>query len=284
MKKSAWLILLFLIWGAGSTYWYVCKIKGFCNQQSVMVTDTEDLPDATKAGNLTEEEKDFIYFDKNSLNPLVADNSKWTAEVKSLKDLQREGKKLFIYGPYYAWEETPKGYDNLGLARAEALKKLISDQIDTSFVFTRSRLLDDREDGQYVSGVKNGVFQWRFYNDYVKAKDLPGNVLIYFPNNSDREIRIKEIVQYLDDLADQLKKNPEMRIQVIGHTDATGSSDSNMVLSKKRAERIKNVLLAKGASSNQIEVLAKGESDPIADNTTGQGKQQNRRVEIKLIK
>ncbi len=94
MKSRAWLIIgLFLFWGAGSTYWYVCKIKGFCAQQQ-----KEALAKPTEKQPVIEEKKsvDIVYFDKNSDKPVVADSLKWTAEVKSLAQLKAEGKNCLF--------------------------------------------------------------------------------------------------------------------------------------------------------------------------------------------
>ncbi len=284
MKKRVWLILgLFFLWGAGSTYWYVCKIKGFCApQQKEELVEREISVEEEIPLETPEETKDFVYFEKNSVRPVIEDSLQWKAEVKSIKELQKEGKKLFIYGPYYAWEKTPEGYDNLGMARAESLKRLLSKEIDTSLIRTDSKLLEDRQEGEYISAI-NGVYQWKTYNDYVK-EEMPGTVLIYFPYNSNQEINIKERADYLDELATELKENPDMKIQITGHTDDTGSEASNLKLSQKRADRIKSVLVNKGVRPQQIEILAKGESEPVADNKTEKGRQQNRRVEIKIIK
>ncbi len=285
MKKRAWLILgLFFIWGVGSTYWYVCKIKGFCNEQNSeqAAKDTIDSEDFTAVPASEKEKKDIVYFKKDSINPIINNQEKWTAEVKSLKELQQEGKKLFIYGPYYAWEQSPNGFDNLGLARASALKKLLSSEIDTALILTRARLLTDRDKGNYISGLE-GVYQWQTYNDYVK-EETPESILVYFPYNSDKEIKNKEIILFLDDLSGLLKKNPKEKIQIIGHTDDIGNNQSNIYLSQKRAERMKRVLIQKGVDPTQIEVVAKGEEEPVANNTTESGRQKNRRVEIKIIK
>jgi OOP family OmpA-OmpF porin len=283
MKKRVWLILgLFFLWGAGSTYWYVCRIKGFCQRPQNSVSITEEENSDILLQRAGPEKKELVYFEKSKVEPVINDKEQWTAEIKSLKDLQKEGKKLFIYGPYYEWEKNPSAYDNLGLARANALKKWVSSQIDTSLIITKSRLLTDENDVEYIPGFK-GVFEWNTYNNYVKEEE-PGEVLVYFPSNSDKEIKAKEIVVYLHELAGKLKEDPAMRIQLIGHTDNTGNSRSNYKLSKKRAERIKAVLISNGVPETQIEVIAKGENEPIADNNTKQGKQKNRRVEIKIIK
>ncbi len=80
---------------------------------------------------------------------------------------------------------------------------------------------------------------------------------------------------------DWLVKNPEGRLQLIGHTDSTGSPERNIVFGEKRAQSVKAYLVAAvGLPPIQIEVDSKGQAQPLADNTTETGRAKNRRVEL----
>ena len=72
-------------------------------------------------------------------------------------------------------------------------------------------------------------------------------------------------------------------LKLAGHTDNTGSMNTNMRLSKERAEAIKAYLVSKGANASRIEAVGYGPTQPIAQNTTAEGRQQNRRVEFTLF-
>lgn len=72
-------------------------------------------------------------------------------------------------------------------------------------------------------------------------------------------------------------------LKLAGHTDNTGSMNTNMRLSKERAEAIKSYLTSKGANASRIEAVGYGPTQPIAPNTTAEGRQQNRRVEFTLF-
>lgn len=87
----------------------------------------------------------------------------------------------------------------------------------------------------------------------------------------------------LQNLATSLKNNPETNIMIIGHTDDTGSDSHNMDLSVRRAESVKSYLTVANVPSSRLTTSGKGESEPIADNTTVDGRSQNRRVEIVII-
>ena len=87
----------------------------------------------------------------------------------------------------------------------------------------------------------------------------------------------------LMELANTLKKKPDWKIQVTGHTDNVGDDDVNMVLSKKRAEAVKNFLGTEGIDKRRVKTLYFGETKPLSDNNTPSGRQKNRRVEFKVI-
>jgi outer membrane protein OmpA-like peptidoglycan-associated protein len=87
----------------------------------------------------------------------------------------------------------------------------------------------------------------------------------------------------LAELAEVLVKKPEWRLQISGHTDNVGDDQKNMILSKKRAEAVKNFMVSKGIAADRLFPLYFGETMPIAPNDTPEGRQKNRRVEMKII-
>jgi OOP family OmpA-OmpF porin len=88
---------------------------------------------------------------------------------------------------------------------------------------------------------------------------------------------------FLDELANVLKKVPLWQLKVVGHTDSQGSEIINLTLSKKRAEAVKDYLIKSGVT-NGIVTDGFGETKPIADNSTPEGREKNRRVEFSIIK
>jgi OOP family OmpA-OmpF porin len=73
------------------------------------------------------------------------------------------------------------------------------------------------------------------------------------------------------------------RLIITGHTDDVGEEEYNLDLSDQRANAVRNFLIINGIAPAQIETIAKGESEPIADNTTEEGRTANRRVNISII-
>ncbi len=85
-------------------------------------------------------------------------------------------------------------------------------------------------------------------------------------------------------LASFLKENPERNLIIEGHTDSTGSDSYNLALSERRAESVQSFLLENNISPQRIIVRGYGKAYPIASNGTEAGRQQNRRVEIVILK
>ncbi len=94
----------------------------------------------------------------------------------------------------------------------------------------------------------------------------------------------KESFSSLDELANLLAKKPKWRLKISGHTDNQGIPAANLKLSQKRAEAIKKYLINKGINENRFKVEFFGQTMPIADNKTPEGRQKNRRVEMVIIK
>ena len=86
----------------------------------------------------------------------------------------------------------------------------------------------------------------------------------------------------LDEVAASLQKYPNSLIDVMGHTDSTGSDSYNLDLSRRRAEAVRAHLVMRGVSGARIATIGYGEQYPRADNSTEEGRALNRRVEIRI--
>ena len=86
----------------------------------------------------------------------------------------------------------------------------------------------------------------------------------------------------LDELAGLLMKYPQASLNISAHTDNVGNDASNMSLSQKRAESVRNHFISKGVSPSNISARWYGETQPVADNGTAEGRAMNRRVEMEV--
>lgn len=113
------------------------------------------------------------------------------------------------------------------------------------------------------------------------AEDLPmvievSDVLFDF----DKWVIKTQFFPVLDQWVEYLKSNPLVTAQIFGHADSTGPIDYNQTLSEKRAQSVINYLVAKGIGPDRLTARGFGESQPLAPNSTKEGRQKNRRVEL----
>jgi outer membrane protein OmpA-like peptidoglycan-associated protein len=87
----------------------------------------------------------------------------------------------------------------------------------------------------------------------------------------------------LSNLATSLQNNPQTNILIVGHTDNTGTDEYNQNLSVRRAEAVKSYIAANNVANSRLTTSGKGESEPIGDNNTINGRSQNRRVEVVIV-
>lgn len=87
----------------------------------------------------------------------------------------------------------------------------------------------------------------------------------------------------LDNLASVMINKSKLKIEVAGHTDNEGSEDSNLRLSQARAESVKAYVIKKGVDASRMIAKGYGESKPIASNETIEGRQKNRRTEVRIL-
>jgi OOP family OmpA-OmpF porin len=91
-----------------------------------------------------------------------------------------------------------------------------------------------------------------------------------------------ESIAILDQAIDTLKRNPEIRVEVDGHTDSVGTDAYNQKLSERRAKGVYDYLLKHGIDAGRLTVRRAGGSQPIDTNDTAEGCQRNRRTELKV--
>lgn len=87
----------------------------------------------------------------------------------------------------------------------------------------------------------------------------------------------------LDKVVDAMNEYGTLRIEIQAHSDSSGDAGYNQSLSEKRANSVRDYLIGKGIASDRMEAKGYGESQPIADNDTREGRVANRRVELKVI-
>lgn len=270
--KATITLLAFLGWSILCWRWYTCGVKEVCpsaktGSEKNAISNNKESPPLQKAPLLFKEnDADAI---TNDLFPAMRD---------SILKLVKEGKKLEITGIYYEGEQNTTAFENLGLARAEATKKLFAGMVDESKILLVSQMektMPEKVEGLIpatafaISTPKGGV---------VEAENF---VSIHFTSGSANRDQNAEVDAYLASLAEKLKTS-DQKITITGHTDDTGNTESNEKLGMSRANHVKGILVKAGAKTENITCASKGELNPISDNSSEEGKRMNRRVEISL--
>lgn len=106
--------------------------------------------------------------------------------------------------------------------------------------------------------------------------------VLYFPHDS-YELPDNEI-DLLKEVADYLLENPKIKIEIVGYASSDGPEDYNRILSEKRAESVKEILVSIfGVDSKRLKTLGEGEKNPVVSNETPEGRAKNRRVVFRII-
>ena len=108
---------------------------------------------------------------------------------------------------------------------------------------------------------------------------MPGNVT-FATDSSDLSPAFFNV---LNSVGKVLKEFDQTVVEVAGHTDSTGSEDYNQSLSERRAASVSKYFSAKGIAEQRLLTVGMGELRPVADNTSVDGRQANRRVEITMV-
>jgi len=113
------------------------------------------------------------------------------------------------------------------------------------------------------------------------------NITLYMPGNvtfaTDSSDLNPAFFDVLNSVGKVLKQFDKTVVEVAGHTDSTGSEQYNQALSERRAATVAQYLEAKGVATQRILTAGMGETRPVADNGTPEGRQANRRVEITMV-
>ena len=109
--------------------------------------------------------------------------------------------------------------------------------------------------------------------------ELP-RALMFSPNTA--ELDASSFV-LLDEVVKVLRETPKLRLRIEGHTDASGDEGANMILSRRRAEVVRDYLVSKGVGYDRLEAQGYGSSRPIDTNRTEEGREHNRRIELVIL-
>jgi outer membrane protein OmpA-like peptidoglycan-associated protein len=114
-------------------------------------------------------------------------------------------------------------------------------------------------------------------NTTVKMLSLPN---VQFEKNKTK--LLPSSIPQLNELVAYLIENKDVSAEIIGRTDADGDAEANRILSQRRAEAVRQYLIQNSIAAKRVKATGKGESEPVTENNTAEGRAMNRRVEVKL--
>ena len=114
----------------------------------------------------------------------------------------------------------------------------------------------------------------------LDALNKEGSIALYINFETGKSAIKPESQQTIDQVAEMLKANPALKISIEGHTDNVGTAASNLTLSDSRAKAVMANLTTKGIDKTRLTAKGWGQTKPVADNSTEDGKAKNRRVEL----
>ena len=216
-----------------------------------------------------------LSFDCQDDEPILKDS--WEKYRDSIVAIVGQDRILEIK-TYEFGNESGDQVGDLAVARGTNVRQLFTELEEDKVRFSTGLHNEDCIDKRLKKLV-----ELRTLRNSTKVKETADGANIYFPSNSPDKLADPDIESYLDDVAVRVIQSKE-RVKLTGHTDSTGDSAKNMQLGQARANHIRSYLISKGVPSAQILASSKGEADPIASNDTAEGREMNRRTELKIIK
>ncbi len=209
----------------------------------------------------------------------ATNNSQETLQNEADQDLFSEPTKTAVHISIWRQKGRVRAYMND--KKVWDLPKGVSEGLKLNSLYFRNNGADNDNDAFYVGNIRLAVGAPDTRNKLItEGKFVTHGIL--FDVNSDK---IKSTSYgVLKEIATVLNENTDVKVKIIGHTDADGDDKTNLDLSKRRAEAVKNMLNKEfSINEDRMQTDGKGEANPIDANTTNVGKANNRRVEfIKL--
>ena len=279
-------IIASLIWILGGTY---LLNRMFCGAAAATARVATTPFFTVEDGEFKTEPVEYFSFPMNSakLNVNKATNTQLQSIATYLTN--NPDRTLLLTGTYASKEKNDTDYENLGVARASAIKRLL---IDMGAIAENISIAgNETNNTRFADNVLFGGVDFLFGNGGNNADSNAGTtntfsltdafVIPYEGNDIEMEMT-DPISNYLDKVKEYLNNNPDAVLMVYGHTDNAGDRRTNMVTSEKVARKVRRFFRNNGLKSGQVKAVAKGPDEPTSSNIDEQGRKQNRRVELRI--
>lgn len=251
MKGFLGAFLVFTLWAVGSIYYLHLKQDTSISEAKNAIS--QDLPEIEKDSQ-TQTNKDTA----------IRDAKGTVAAIDTLEN------RLSINAKEGFGVKDTIAKTNTSPAKAITDAQLLADEMKKSIAISDTIDIDTNEPEQTL-------------NTSIYVADGPSvSTRIFYPvyNNADL-ILDKEIVAYASEIKELLKKHPEKKVTIIGHTDNIGNSEDNFRIALRKSRQVKWYLTARrGIPRKFITATSRGEEEPIESNNSAWGRKKNNRIEI----
>ncbi|MDW8848816.1 OmpA family protein [Flavobacterium sp. MMLR14_040] len=236
---------------------------------------------------------DNLKFLKNSSALLTPVSDSIGIGIENLKTFlaSNSKQKVIITGYAISNETNNSTFENLGLARANEVKNyFVSKGLTASQFDTKGEIINN---WKMIADTLIGPVEYKFPAldtttavnnewDTLKEKINSDPLILHFNTNKASDDLNTVEKQKVSDILNYLKNVNDATVLIVGHSDNVGNRDANVILGQKRAEFSKDYLVKNGIDGERITTESKGPDEPIGENTTPEGKANNRRTVITI--
>lgn len=273
------LFLLFLAFLLLGRWYFVCQVRQMCAPQEREEVRLNTLL-FRDGDSIVLRGYDHFKFEPGSAQPELNENNRAFLDEVAQYLLGKPEKNLTIIGRYTEAEDTIEIgiYENIGVARAEALRKALA----------RRGVDRDRISLDYQLDETNSLRRPAAFDAFLEDSSQYEKQAFTFTNMSFTDANFEfgsaefnpgpSCVTYMDSVETYMTLNEESTLTIVGHTDSIDTDAFNYRLGLERAKSTREYLTELGLPEERIEVASQGEQKPVAPNRTDEGRQKNRRV------
>lgn len=276
-------LLAFMGWTAISTYWYVCQIKQLCRETDSPVMSADAGSPSARAyryfildGTDTVarfSEPPYAVRDKGSVQIPPATAGLYDSIAGYLG--RNPDKMVSIRSLSDPAEQPPGSDDDLGVLRGEFIRMALRQKgVDQGSI--------EMESGKASLAFSGELSSKALEISILDRPSNPGVFAVHFESNQADISESPELSRYVQRLSTYLETHPAADVIVVGFTDNTGNAVYNQALGLRRANAVRDFLVATGLSADRIRVDSEGQNNPVATNDTENGKAENRRTLISI--
>jgi OmpA-OmpF porin, OOP family len=284
--------LILLIWAIPCRYWYVCKIKHHCD--SSVIEQVTSNPERARslalegAGDVLIGNREQFHFEAGAVEGELTPDNEEFLDLLAGRMREEQMARLMLTG---AWRPSEAGqsagfFENLGLARAAWIRSLLvgrgipEDRIGLDHLASESedlpyplRFAMRMADTLTETPEATAASSFTFTNMAFSGANFASNSAVFEPNPT--------FIAYADSVLTYLGLHPDKYLVITGHTDSRGDAVSNKLLGQRRADAVRAWMNKRGIKA-RIETRSAGQSEPVADNDTEEGRARNRRVHLQI--